>query len=114
MIGNQARRRLLGVILLGSAGVMLVVGFTVLAPRLRGLTFVAYWLGCMGLTLLAALTALIDLWVTRQRLRRAHEQLLSLAIHDFSRSEERSTSGLSKPATDASIPPVSGRKPRSP
>ena len=98
---------------------MLVVGLTVLAPRLRGATFLVYWLGCMGLTSLAALTALLDLWATRRRIRQAQQELVSQAIDEFSRTKERSqcarpTSGLSKPTADASIAPVSGRKTRSP
>ena len=101
---------------------MLVVGLTVLAPRLRGAAFLVYWLGCMGLTGLAALTALLDLWATSRRVRQAQQELLSQTIDDFSGVRQRpkdtkprvKTSGLSKPATDASIPPVSGRKTQSP
>jgi hypothetical protein len=107
------------VILLGAAGVMLVVGLTVLAPRLRGMNYVLYWLGCMGLTGLAALTALLDLLATNRRVRQAQQELLTRTIDDFShvrqdRERPRPTSGLSKPAADASIPPVSGRKTQSP
>jgi hypothetical protein len=118
-LSAQARRRGLGLILLGTAGVMLVVGLTVLAPRLTGLGFVGYWLGCMGLTFLAALTALLDLWATSRRVRQAQQELLSQTVDELSharRNERRSrpTSGLSNPAADASIPPVSEPKPRSP
>jgi hypothetical protein len=115
----ERRRRWLGVVLLGTAGLMLVTGLTVLAPRLRGLTFVGYWLGCMGLTFLAALTALLDLWATARRVRQAQHELLSQAISQVARARPGASgpspsSGLSKPAADASITAVSDRKPRSP
>jgi hypothetical protein len=118
-LSPEARRRFLGLVLLGFAGLMLVVGITVLAPRLRGATFLVYWLGCMSLTGLAVLTALLDLWATRRRVRQAQHELLSRAIDDFSHARQRAkgrapTSGLSKPAADASIAPVSGRKTISP
>jgi hypothetical protein len=118
-LSPETRRRFLGLALLGLAGLMLVVGLTVLAPRLRGAIFLVYWLGCMGLTGLAALTALLDLWATRRRVRQAQQELLSRTIDDFSQAKQRAkgrapTSGLSKPAADASIAPVSGRKTISP
>ncbi len=98
---------------------MLVLGMTVLAPRLRGLIYVAYWLGCMALTGLAALTAVLDLRATGQRVREAQRELLSAAIDEVSRERRRAegrapTSGLSKPTADASIPPASDRKSLSP
>jgi len=118
-LSPETRRRVLGLVLLGSAGLMLVLGLTVLAPRLRGVTFLTYWLGCLGLTGLAALTALLDLWATGRRVRQAQQELLFRTIDDFShvrqdRERPRPTSGLSKPAADASIAPVSGRKTQSP
>jgi hypothetical protein len=118
-LSSEKRRRWLGVILLGSAGLMLVLGLTVLAPRLRGLPFIFYWLGCMGLTFLAALTALLDLWATSRLVRRAQQDLMAQAIDEFSQAKRRAegrapTSGLSKPAADASMAPVTDRKPRSP
>jgi hypothetical protein len=118
-LSAETRRRVLGLALLGFGGLMLVVGLTVLAPRLRGATFLVYWLGCMGLTGLAALTALLDLWATSRRVRQAQQELVSRTIDDFSQAKRRAqgralSSGLSEPAADASIPPVSGRKAQSP
>ncbi len=94
---------------------MLVLGLTLLAPRLRGLIYVAYWLGCLALTGLAALTAVLDLRATGQRVREAQRELLSETIDEVSRHRRRAdgrapTSGLSKPVADASMPPASGRK----
>jgi hypothetical protein len=115
----EKRRRWFGLTLLGSAGVMLVVGLTVLDRRLRGLAFIGYWLGCMGLTFLAALTALLDVWATSRRVRQAQQELLSQTIDELPQARRAGkrpppTSGLSKPTADVSIAPVSDRKPRSP
>ena len=118
-LSSETRRRMVGLVFLALAIAMLVAGLTVLAPRLRGVVYLVYWLGCMGFTGLAVLTALLDVWATRQRIRQAQRALLSQAIAEFpdrrpTEKSPRATSGLSKPAAGESITPASGRKVRSP
>ena len=72
----QARRRWFGVFFLMMAAGMLIWGETLLKPMLRGTGFVIYWLACFGFTVLAMLTALLDLRAVRRRTRDQHEDLL--------------------------------------
>src|SRR5688572_28179275 len=61
---NMPRRRA-ALIFLGLAGVMLLVGLTLLKNALTGLGFLAYWLGCLALLLaamIAAVREMRDIW----------------------------------------------------
>ena len=69
-------RRWLGLFFLALAGAMVVWGQTLLRPRLAGLVFLAYWLGCFLLTLAAMAAALLDVRATWRRARREREDLL--------------------------------------
>jgi hypothetical protein len=64
---SDRRRRWFGLFFLLMAGIMLLWGATWLKPYLQGLGYLLYWLGCFAFTLLAMLTALLDLWVIRKR-----------------------------------------------
>ncbi|MCS1411168.1 MAG: hypothetical protein M2R45_04365 [Verrucomicrobia subdivision 3 bacterium] len=66
------RRRRFGLLYLIMAGGMLVWGQTILKPYLSGLIYLAYWLSCFILTVLAIVTALLDIWVVR--LRQRHQE----------------------------------------
>jgi|GEM_PF-2626780 len=75
---------------------MVVWGLTALKARLDGLNYVFYWLICFLLTSLAALTALLDMWImgARDRKRQLDEELRKLTGHleslnDDSESESR-------------------------
>lgn len=68
-------RRRLGLIFVGGALLMVVLGFTVLATRLAGLAFLAYWLACAALTVLALGTALLDLLIVNARAREERKAL---------------------------------------
>ena len=48
---------------------MLVWGQTVLKDKLDGLAYIFYWLGCFLFTVLALMTALVDIWCVRRKQR---------------------------------------------
>jgi hypothetical protein len=77
-MSNSARRtrRLLGLAFLAAAFLMLFAGQTVLRGSLEGITFIVYWLACLGLVTLALLTALLDALIIRQQTRRQQLDLL--------------------------------------
>jgi hypothetical protein len=70
-----ARRRWFGLLHLIIAGGMLIWGLTLLREVLRGWLFVAYWLACLGFTLLAILYAWLDLRAIRRRARQERQEL---------------------------------------
>lgn len=72
---SDARRRALGTIFLGGALVMLVWGQTALEPALKGIDFLLYWTLCMGLTFLALMVGLLDLWIIRRRSREERKKM---------------------------------------
>ena len=67
------------------AGGLLVAGETILRVRLEGWWFVFYWMGCLGFTLLAMLTALLDWWIIRERSREEQRELLRRTMGDIGR-----------------------------
>jgi hypothetical protein len=78
-----ARRRWFGLLFLILATGMLIWGQTVLQPHLRGLGFLAYWLVCLGMTGMAMVVALLDVWAMRRRLRRQQHELLRRTLEDL-------------------------------
>ena len=93
----DARRRWFGLLFLLIAGGMLVWGLSVFGGRLKGLTFIIYWLICFLFTGLALLIALLDLLIVRHRQREEQRDLIVKAIEDFE-SEKKAKSGSSKSA----------------
>ncbi len=85
---SDARRRALGTLLLGGALVMLVWGQTALKPALKGLPFILYWTACMGLTFLALMVALLDLWIVRRRAREESSRMLRETLLDIQARKE--------------------------
>jgi len=77
---NDQLRRRLGVFFLLASGVMLLLGFTLLRDRLANLGFLLYWMGCLGFTLLAAMTALLDLLVIRMKAREEQKKELKNVV----------------------------------
>ncbi len=75
------RRRWFGLFYVISAAGMFIWGQTWLEPHLRGLVFVFYWLACFGLTMLAILTALLDIWVIRLRQQSQESEAAKRALH---------------------------------
>ncbi len=70
-----ARRRWLGVIVLGAAVAMLLLGQTLLKNQLSDAAFLLYWMCCFGLT---GLAVLIALWDVRALQRRTHQDARDL------------------------------------
>lgn len=66
--------------MLAGAVVLLALGLTLLKGRLGPLGFVVYWLGCLALTCLAMITALLDLRAFRDRSRQDQERLMQNTI----------------------------------
>jgi len=69
-------RRLAAGLFLGGAGLMLVLGMTILSPQLKGISFLIFWLICFLLTGLAALLALVDLAIIRHTSREKQRNLI--------------------------------------
>jgi len=63
---------------------MLVWGQTALKPALKGIDFLLYWTLCMGLTFLALMVGLLDLWIIRRRSREERKKMFRNA---FSKSD---------------------------
>tara|TARA_A100001037_G_scaffold250049_1_gene232961 strand:+ start:191 stop:493 length:303 start_codon:yes stop_codon:yes gene_type:complete len=84
------RRRWFGLLYLILAIGMLVWGQTLLKPHLRGLSYLVYWLVCFGLTTLALLTAVLDLWVVRLRQRRSEKEAVKQALRPTQNQETAS------------------------
>ncbi len=72
----ESRRRWFGLLFLLAAVGMLIAGQTWLGARLEGVGFLLYWLTCLGLTLLALLTALLDARATRREIRAEHQEVI--------------------------------------
>lgn len=93
----DARRRWFGLLFLLLAAGMLIWGQTVLKPHLRGLVFIAYWLGCFAFTGMAMLTALLDLWIVRTRSRRERRELIERTLGEFAPPPEDRKPGENQP-----------------
>lgn len=95
----DARRRWFGLFFLIVAGGMLIWGQTVLRAHLSGWGFLVYWLTCFVFTLLAILTALLDIWIVRRRSRQARRELFERTFGELATKEEK------PPATKAPATP---------
>ena len=74
------RRRWFGLFYLIMAIGMVIWGQTLLKHYLTGLSYLIYWIICFGFTLLAMLTAALDLWVIRLRQRRSENEAAREAL----------------------------------
>lgn len=79
----QNRLRRVSIALLAIALVMLLCGFTLLEPRLKGVLFVIYWLACFAVAGLAIIAALLDLLIIRRDARRAQSELIRRSFEDL-------------------------------
>lgn len=75
------RRRWFGTCYLLLAIGLLIWGQTLLKPHLHGLLFIVYWLACFAFTLLAMLTAMLDMWVVRLRQKRSEREAAQETLH---------------------------------
>jgi hypothetical protein len=81
---RDARRRWFGMLFLILSGGMLAWGLTFLKAYLmsRPLLFIFYWLGCFGFTLLALVTAALDMFIVKQRTRDEKGRIFRSAFND--------------------------------
>ncbi len=88
-MNNQAktRRRRFGLVCLGLAVGMVILGVTVLEARLSGVALLAYWLGCLVLTTVAIGAALIDLARVGLDGREEQRALLEKTLRDVEREK---------------------------
>ncbi len=75
-----ARRRWFGAVVLLAALAMLICGETVLQGRLRGLTFIGYWLVCFVFTGLAIVVAFLDAQALQRRTRQEQRDLFEATL----------------------------------
>jgi uncharacterized membrane protein HdeD (DUF308 family) len=85
----KTRRRRFGTVCLVSAIIMLIAGETVLHERLSGIALIGYWLGCLVLTGLAAITALVDAARVREEQRKEQRALIECTLRQIE-EEKRS------------------------
>ena len=89
---SQTRRRIFGIIFLGGASVMLVLGMTVLDHRLGPQPMLIYWLICFALTCGAMIVALRDLRAIRHETTDKHRDLLKEIAHEIEDEAKRKKS----------------------
>jgi hypothetical protein len=82
-LGTTARRRLFGVIVLGAALLMLILGQTVLEGRLKGVVFLAYWLICFIFVGLTFVVAFRDVRAIQNQVRSEQRTLLESTLKDI-------------------------------
>jgi len=98
-LNNTTRRRWWGILFLGCAVMMLVVGQTILQNQLRDLAFLVYWMICFTFTGLAVAVALLDARENRRRLREERRDLLQMTLKDIQSAAQkrRRANGKHKP-----------------
>ena len=77
------RLRIWGIVFLGLAILMLVLGETALNHRLSDAGFLLYWLFCFGLTCVALGIAFLDVRATQNSLRDEQRSLLDKTMRDI-------------------------------
>ena len=77
----------------------LIWGQTVLKVKLQGVSFVLYWSACFLFTFLALMTALVDIWCVRRRIRKERRKLLKDA---FVKMQDGDDHGGNSPQSGAS------------
>jgi hypothetical protein len=83
----QHARRWSGMLFLGIALVMLILGQTVLEGRLSGLGFILYWVACFLFTSLAALSAILEILIIRWQSREEQRELIQETLEKVKREE---------------------------
>ena len=85
------RRRWFGLFYLITALGMFIWGQTILEPHLRGFLYIIYWLLVFSLTILAMLTAALDIWIVRLRQRRSENDAARETFKPPVDSQDRSS-----------------------
>jgi hypothetical protein len=91
-IGSVCWRRILGIAFLLLSGGLLLLGLTVLKPKLDGAAFLIYWFACFLFTFAAMIVALLDVQAIRRQ-----------SAEETRRVFERSLANLER---EASSPPI--------
>jgi hypothetical protein len=97
------RLRIAGLVFLGIALVLAILGQTVLRPRLDGLVFLFYWITCLVALGLAVAIALLDILLVRHEARREQIELLRQTLERTSAGNSTSAKQVSS-STEASTP----------
>ena len=72
---GQRIMRYVGAVFLSCCAVMVVLGATILAERLRGPQFLLYWSWCLLLTVVAIVISLWDMLLVRRASKRSRQEL---------------------------------------
>jgi len=72
---GQRILRYVGAVILSCCAVLVVLGSTILAERLRGPQFILYWSWCLLLTVVAIVIALWDMLLVRRASKRTRQEL---------------------------------------
>lgn len=89
----EIRRRKRGMIFLGIALFMLVLGETVLRHSLGKVPFVIYWMVCFIFTALAILFSFLDVAGVQRQARAQQRELLEKTIGEIVRQKEAKRGG---------------------
>lgn len=95
---TKSGRRWFGALSLAGAVIMLLAGQTILASRLSGGMFVAYWCVCLLLTCFALLAAIVDAARVRAESREHQRELIESTLREIEAKKEtraRNSSGAS-------------------
>ena len=85
----KIRRRWFGALCLLAALAMLVAGETVLQGRLKALGFIAYWLVCFVVTVLAIGAALLDARAVREETQTEQRALFESTLQEIQEKKAR-------------------------
>ena len=85
----KARRRWFGALCLLAALAMLAAGETLLKGRLSALGFIAYWLVCFVVTVLAVYAALADARAVRQETQAEQRALFEATLQRIEEEKAR-------------------------
>ncbi|MDQ6630863.1 MAG: hypothetical protein M3Y82_03790 [Verrucomicrobiota bacterium] len=89
---SRSFRREIGAGFLTVAVGMLVLGETILKSRLSGVAFIFYWISCFSFSGLAAITALVDLFIVRRQSREARRELVDRTLLKIKKDPEKNNS----------------------
>lgn len=95
----KSRRRWFGAVCLLGAIALLLAGQTGLEGRLAGVAFILYWLLCLLLTLLAMVTALLDVAALRRENRDRQRALIESTIEEIQAGRTRPAERDSHPTS---------------
>lgn len=72
---SDRRRRIFGLVCLGSSLALVALGFSDFGGQIQGLRFLLFWLACAALAVLALFAAVLDLLIVNARGRAERREL---------------------------------------